>query len=73
MKTPPAKPVKLLALAADAAVVARNRLADAGNAALYLDDPALNEWIRNLWNQQAEIAETIGKMAEAVQTSVKSE
>lgn len=68
METP--KPVKLLALAADAAIIARNRLADAGNAALQLNDPGLDEWIRNLWNQQAQLAETIEKMAEEVAKSV---
>lgn len=68
METP--KPVKLLALAADAAIITRNRLADAGNASLQLNDPGLNEWIRNLWNQQAELADTISKMAEEVAKSV---
>lgn len=68
METP--KPVKLLALAADAAIIARNRLADAGNAALQLNDPGLDEWIRNLWNQQAQLAETISHMAEEVAKSI---
>lgn len=58
----PDKPTKLLMLAADAATVCRNRLADAGMAAIGLGQHELDEAIRNLWNDQLKIQQAIERL-----------
>jgi hypothetical protein len=59
--TPEPKYLKLLHLASDATIIARNRLADAGMAVVETD-PALDEAIRVLWNRQADLALAVGQL-----------
>lgn len=64
------KYLKLLHLAADALIVARNRLADAGMAVIETD-PALDEEIRLLWNRQADLAMALNRLIEAEMSELK--